>query len=748
MRTSILSLSLVLLLAAVGLTDDAKPAKEAPLDLDFLRLYSETRGFMLGRPVRAKPTPDGKAVLFLRAEAKVPKLTLFEFDVATAKTRQLLTPEQVLKGAEENLSAEEKARRERMRVSVRGFTDYQLDEDGKQVLLSLSGKLYVYDRASGKVKELATGKGTLLDPKFSPDGKQIAYVLDHDIYVYDLASDKEKRVTTGGTEKKPHGLAEFVAQEEMGRFSGYWWSPDGKHIAYQETDHDGVEVWYVADPAHPDQQPSKQYYPRPGKQNAKVRLGIIPVDGGDTVWVRWNRKDWEYLAQVGWAKFGLAICLQSRLQDRFRYAAVDPATGELGASVTIPDQRCCGVPESAPRAVADGKRLLFMLPWSDVRTSGVNSAAYHLRSMERGEEKAWLFGIITGLEKLLAVDEKAGEVYVLAYTEPTQMHIFRADAGTGRPLAQITREPGIHTATFSKNCSIYALTSITLDHMPRTTVHKSDGTLLGELPSVAEEPPLKPHVKIEKVGEGEGFYAAVVRPSKFDPKKRYPVLVYVYGGPKHLQVEQAENRWLLPQWFADQGFIVVATDNRGTPGRGRDWERAVYTKFGSVPLDDQVAGLQALGKKHPEMDLDRVGIYGWSFGGYMSALAVLKRPDIFKAAIAGAPVTDWEDYDTHYTERYMGLPKENAAAYKEASLLTYAAKLERPLLLVHGTADDNVYFRHSLKLSTALFREGKEFELLPLSGLTHMVPDPVVMQRMYGRFAGFFQKHLGTPKKR
>ena len=173
---------------------------------------------------------------------------------------------------------------------------------------------------------------------------------------------------------------------------------------------------------------------------------------------------------------------------------------------------------------------------------------------------------------------------------------------------------------------------------------------------------------------------------------------------------------LIDQWLADQGFIVAAVDNRGTPGRGRDWEKAVSKHFGSVPLEDQIAGLKALGKRFPEMDLERVGVYGWSFGGYLSALAVLRAPDVFKAAVAGAPVVDWLDYDTHYTERYLGLPDADAAAYQEASLLTYAADLKRPLLLVHGTADDNVYFRHTLKLTNALFRAGKDFDLLPLAG--------------------------------
>ena len=206
------------------------------------------------------------------------------------------------------------------------------------------------------------------------------------------------------------------------------------------------------------------------------------------------------------------------------------------------------------------------------------------------------------------------------------------------------------------------------------------------------------------------------------------------------------SRRLIDQWLADQGFVVVAIDNRGTPGRGRDWERALSRKFGNVPLDDQVAGVKALAAKYPEIDAGRVGVYGWSFGGYMAALAVLRRPDVFKAGVAGAPVVDWLDYDTHYTERYLGMPDTDAAAYKEASLLTYAADLKRPLLLIHGTTDDNVYFRHTLKLSDALFRSGKDFDMLPLSGLTHMVPDPVVTQRLWSRIAGYFQRHLGTAR--
>jgi dipeptidyl-peptidase-4 len=706
------------------------------LDTSYLRHHAETRGFMLGRPTRAKPTPDGKSVLFLRSQPRVARLRLYEFDVATGKTRELLTPEMVLKGAEENLTPEEKARRERQRVSVGGFTDFQLSDDGKLILVSLSGKLYVVPRDGGPIRELNTGPGTILDPRFAPGGKSVAYVRDHDLYVLDLATQKETRVTTGGSAKKTHGLAEFVAQEEMGRFTGYWWSPDARFLAYEEADADGVEVWYVADPIHPEQAPLPSYYPRPGKANVSVRLGIIPAAGGATVWVEWDRKAYPYLTSVHWGKKGPpTIAVQTREQKELVLLRLDPTTGKTTPLVTERDPAWVNLHHDGPRWL-DGDSFL----WTAQRNGG---AQLELRDKDGGLRRV-VVPSEAGYLSLVDADAKAGQVVYQASTDPTQAQLFRLPLDGGKPTP-LSREPGVHSAVFARNHGIYVHTASTRTRMPRSTVHRSDGTLVGELPSVAEEPPFVPADELVKVGDGAGFHAVVVRPRDFDPKKRYPVVLHVYGGPGHQQVLATMSMRLLPQWLADQGFVVVSVDNRGTPGRGRDWERAVSKHFGSVPLEDQVAGLKALGRRFPEMDLGRVGVYGWSFGGYLSGLAVLRRPDVFKAAVAGAPVVDWLDYDTHYTERYLGLPDSDAAAYKEANLLTYAGDLKRPLLLVHGTADDNVYFRHSLKLADALFRAGKEFEMLPLSGLTHMVPDPVVTQRLYGRFAEFFQKHLGRP---
>src|SRR5215813_992910 len=357
MRTITPPLLLAALLASAP-EAAAQAAKDAPVNLEYLRQHAVTRGFLLGRPVKPKFTPDNKSVLFLRAEARVAKLRLYEFDVASGKTKELLTPEALLKGAEENLSPEEKARRERMRVSVGGFTTYHLSPDGKRVLLSLSGRLYLVDRGTLAITELKTSKGTLLDPKFSPDGKLVSYVLDDDVRVIDPEKQKEWAVTKGGTAKKPHGVAEFVAQEEMGRFTGYWWSPDSKHIAYQESDHEGVELWYVADPAHPERPGQPSYYPRPGKKNVAVRLGINSVSGkGETVWVEWDAKKYPYLARVDWQKGGLTLLVQNRLQQEQELLKADPTTGKTTRLLIEKDAAWLNLNHDKPRWLPDGSFL-------------------------------------------------------------------------------------------------------------------------------------------------------------------------------------------------------------------------------------------------------------------------------------------------------------------------------------------------------------------------------------------------------
>lgn len=717
------------------------------MDVSFLSLYAQTRGFMLGRPVKPRFTPDGKAVLFLRAEGpKLPRLRLYEFDTATLQTKEILSPESLLPGGEENLSAEEKARRERLRVSVAGFTDFQLDRSGQFVLVSLSGKLFVLDRATGQSRELRLGPGVVIDPKWSPDGKKVAYVREYDVYSYDLATDKETAVTRGGTAVKPHGVAEFVAQEEMGRMSGYWWSPDSQWIAYTEVDHSAVERWWVADPLRPENPPREQFYPRPGRANAQVRLGLVAATGGPTTWVEWNREAWEYLAAVRWGVGEpLTIQLQDRRQQKLGLFRVDVPSGAITRLLEETDKAWVNLHPDQPRFSA----AMGGFFWLGADPDG--NAEIQLRD-EQGRLTDVMVSAQRHPEELLEAYSSRFETYLIyaASPDPTQQWIYRhkepsRNVNPGSDQDDVlSRGEGFHTASVGPHGVGFALTSTSLTRMPQTWVLNRQSNRLGDLPSIALDPPFVPNVQVKKVGD---YWTAVVKPRRQEAGKKYPVIVDVYGGPKHRHVLQAMRNWLIPQWLADQGFIVVAIDNRGVPGRGRSWERAVYQAFGTVPLEDQVKGLSALCDQHPEMDRERVGIVGWSFGGYMAANGVLRRPEVFKAAVAGAPVTDWQDYDTHYTERYLGLLPQSRSVYEDASLLPLAKGLSRPLLLVHGTADDNVYFRHSLKLADALFRAGKEFDMLVLPGITHMATaDAVVAERLWGRTAQFFRKHLGGPQ--
>jgi dipeptidyl-peptidase-4 len=690
-------------------------------DPKFLRDYALTRGFNLGRPARATPTPDGKSVLFLRATARDPAQSLYEFDLATGQARELLTPQALLKGAEEKLSAEEKARRERQRITARGFTWFQLSEDGKLLLVSLSGKLYTVARPSGEVRELPI-QGAVVDAKFSPDAKHVSYIKERDLFVLDLPGLKERRLTRSDSPTLSNGVAEFVAQEEMDRSTGYWWSGDSKQIAYEQADARGVETMHVFDATHPENAGEPTFYPRPGKANVQVKLGVISVNGGATKWIAWDGEKYPYLTRVEWPKEGaahtpLSFCVMSRDQQNLELFSVE--NGKAKSLLKEHDDNWLDLDPTLPRWLADGSAFL----WSSEREAG-----WRLELRDKSGKLIRPLGeVADGYQSLVDLDSDKRIARFLGGPDPTETHLYEISLDGG-PVRALTREPGQHFAEFGHDHRLWVDRMMTLQALARVVVHAPEGEK-GELPSVAEAPPFMSKVELLRVG-AEKFNASIIRPKNFDPKKKYPVLVQVYGGPHVVLVKKAPN--LFGQWLADHGMIVVSFDGRGTPRRGRDWERAIRNDFGKT-LDDQVTALRALGQSHPEMDLSRVGVTGWSFGGYLSALAVLKRPDVFHVGVAGAPVVDWHDYDTFYTERYLNLPAADADGYKTSSLLTYAASLSRPLLIIHGTSDDNVYFFHTMKLVDALFRAGKRFDLLPLAGFTHMVPDPVVTEQLWTR---------------
>jgi dipeptidyl-peptidase 4 len=715
-------------LCALAMSAAAPPAADP-----FLREYAETRRYMAGRPFSARLAPDGAAALFLRSGPRSAVQALYETDLRTGATRLLLDADALLAGAAQALSREERAELERQRVSARGFTRFDLSRDGRRVVVALSGKLYAVERATGAATPLRTGAAPL-DPRLSPDGARLAYVRDHDLHLLDLAPNAERRLTRTGAADLANGLAEFVAQEEMERFTGYWWSPDSRFLAYEESDTSAVEKLSIVDPLHPERGADAFAYPRAGRENARVRLGVVPAAGGATTWVTWDAARYPYLCTVKWDEGGpLTLVVMNRAQTEEAVLATDAATGATRLLLEERDPAWLNLAQAFPRWLEDGSGFFW-------RTERDGAPAVELRDRSGALRATWVRPE-QGFGRLVGWDGARRWLWFTGGDDPTRDELFVVKDGAPPARVPLGDDAGtVIAAALSRDGRRVLATRATARAMPRTRVHAEDGAVVAELPSVAVEPAIAAAPEYRKVGPGEGIWAWIARPRNAAPGAKLPVIVDVYGGPHAQQVTRAPR--LLAQWMADQGYAVVAFDGRGTPRRGRAWERALLGDLGGPNLDDQVTALRALVSEVPELDVGRVGITGWSFGGYLSALAVMKHPEIFKAAVAGAPVVDWRDYDTFYTERYLKDPRTDAAAYDRSSLLTYAARLERPLLVLHGTADDNVYFFHSLKLSDALFRAGRPHELLPLSGLTHMVPDPLVTERQWERVMRHFREHL------
>ncbi len=706
------------------------------LDDKLLADSAATFNFRLGLPVPLAITPDG-AVLFRRTPPRAFAADLFELS-PTGQVKTVATASELLGTGEERLSNEEKARRERTRTATKGVVDIDVSEDGSIVMVPLGGRFFLIERATGQ-RTVVDPAGPAYDPHLSPDGKKIAFVRDRALWVVGLGGKALQ--LTEPPEGHEDGIADFAAQEELSRTRGYWWSPDSTRIALQRTDTRGMDTIYVSDARHPEASPVPFKYPRAGRPNAKVQLGVVTLPEGErtsgatTAWLPWNPA-YEYLVNVSWTKGApLTALVIDRDQVSAELIAYDAATKRATTLLTERDDAWLNVDVGAPKWLPDASGFLWMTEskgaWT-LELRGPDGAP--VRSLTEPE---------LGLRKLVGVD--GAHAIVIASTDPTLQDVWRVPLAGGAPQ-RVSAGDGVtqpqRGAALAKHGVVVLDTSLASGG--RRTVAVRDGSA-HELPSVAERPSLVPTTKLETVElAGRTHHVAITRPRRLDPDKSYPVLLKVYAGPHAVMVEANLDAYVMDQWYADAGFIVVRSDNRGTPNRGRAWERAILKDLITVPLEDQVGALQALGKRHRELDLTRVGVFGWSFGGYFAAMAALLRPDVFKAAVAGAPVTDWALYDTAYTERYMKTPQANADGYKSTSALTHAGKLERPLLLIHGITDDNVHFAHTLALIEELFVAAKRAEVITLSG-THMVPDPKLNLAREQVQIDFFRRHLGPP---
>jgi dipeptidyl-peptidase 4 len=690
----------------------------------FPRQFARTLRFTLGAPRAFTVSPDGQCVVFLRSASgtdRAQQLWALDLNADGLPRERLVVDPQTLLDGEEDVPAEERARRERSREGGAGVVAYATDADVQTAVFALSGRLFVTSLRSpdGDVVRELDVTGPVVDPRLSPEAAHVAYVHRGALRVVTTAGSDDRALAEPDGDDVTWGLAEFVAAEEMHRFRGFWWSPEGDLVLAARVDSSPVQVWWIANPADPGVPPTPVRYPAAGTANADVTLALLGLDGSRLA-VEWDRTAFPYLAEVQWRRGHAPLLhLQSRDQRRMQILAVDVGSGGTRPVHTEDAEPWIELCAGVPGWTGDG-RLAHVSDVDDARVltldgRPVTDPTLFVRSvLGVGDDDV----LLTASSGASAGSPELGEV-----------HVYRVDDDGPQRVSDVH---GVHTAARSGDVTV--LSSSTLEQTGAVVRVLRAGKEVTTIASHTETPVVTARPRLTLAGERR-IPAAVVLPTDYQVEDGpLPVLMDPYGGPHGQRVVAAQNAHLTSQWLADQGFAVVVADGRGTPGRSVGWEKSVHHELAAVTLEDQVAALHALADEYP-LDLDRVGIRGWSFGGYLAALAVLRRPDVFHAAVVGAPVSDLRLYDTHYQERYLGLPHENPDVYARNSLVTDAglsgaADVVRPMMVIHGLADDNVVVAHSLRLSSALLAEGRPHEVIPLSGVTHMTPQEQVAENL------------------
>jgi dipeptidyl-peptidase 4 len=696
----------------------------------FPRQEARTRRFTLGVPRSFRISPDGARVAYLRTKGGGDPVTcLWTLDVETGAERLAADP-RTLGGDERNLPLEERARRERVREQAGGIVTYATDADQTVAVFGWSGRVFAVDltQADAAAREVAV-PGPVLDPRPDPAGKRLAYVRAGALRVASLdstagggpADDQVLAEAAGVT----FGLAEFIAAEEMGRTRGYWWAPDGSALLAARVDETPVNRWHIADPANPDRTPAEVAYPAAGTANAAVSLLLVRLDG-TSVEVDTDRAAFPYLVTACWTgEHDPLVLVQSRDQRRMRLLTVNAGTGRAEVLHEDTDPRWLEIVPGVPAWTADG-RLVWSADREDTRRLIIGAPG----ALAEAEPVT-----PPGLQVRAVIDVDGDTVLFQASAEPAEIGLWSYGPDGLRRLGP---EGGVEVGTRAGGTTVVARRGLDQDGVTVRVYREAHPppqppTFVADIASLAEDPALPaPRPVLFAAGPRE-VRTAVLFPSWHEPGEgKLPVLVDPYGGPHAQRVLAARSAYLTAQWFAEQGFAVVIADGRGTPGRGPQWERAVAGDLAGPVLEDQVDALAEAAARFGDLDTERVAIRGWSFGGYLAALAVLRRPDVFGAAIAGAPVTDWRLYDTHYTERYLGLPDQDPEPYERSSLINLAERAgePRPLMLIHGLADDNVVVAHTLRLSGALLAAGYPHRVLPLSGITHMASQEAVAENL------------------
>jgi dipeptidyl-peptidase-4 len=687
-------------------------------DDSFPRLQARTARFTLGRPRSFTVAADGSRVLFLRSRGGTDRVTcLWSYDVATRTETLIADPLHLLAG-DDAVPAAERARRERAREHAAGIVGYAADPTATVIAFALSGRLFVIEGDSAP-RELAV-PGPVFDPRPDPTGRRVAYVSGGATRVVEISGDNDRElIAEAGV---TWGLAEFIAAEELNRMRGYWWSPTGDALLVARVDDAAVQRWHIGDPANPDRPPSVLAYPAAGTANADVSLSHLTLDGSRTD-IDWDRNEFPYLVAVRWPTgHPPLILISTRAQRTMHVRDVNVDTGKTTVVRDDTNHLWLEVVDGTPDRLPDG-RLVTTVDLDDTRRLVIGDIVVTPEFLQVAE--------------VLSVGAEG--VVFSATTDPVEQQLWHASLDG--MCSALTNEAGVHTAVGST--ALLVITRLSLEHDGAETVVTQRGDEIGRIESFAEPAPFVPNVVLSTQGRRDLRTALVLPRDHIAGSASLPVLMDPYGGPGAQRVLASRNAYLNSQWLADQGFAVVVVDGRGTPGRGPRWTHAIADDLASVVLDDQITALQSLADANSDLDLTRVGIRGWSFGGYLAALAVLRRPDVFHAAVAGAAVTDWRLYDTCYTERYLG-GDTTAPSYDDVSLINLAPQLTRPLMIVHGLADDNVVAANSLRLSTALLAAGRPHTMLPLSGVTHMTSQEDVAANLLMLEVAFLKSALGV----
>jgi dipeptidyl-peptidase-4 len=692
-----------------------------------------------------KFSPDGERVTFLRGRVDDQfQLDLWEYNFRDNVTRRLVDSSIV--GGNAVISDAEKARRERARTAaLHGILEYSWAADGQRLLVPIGGDLYLVDVSqTPRARKIASGN--VLDPKISPKGRFVSFIRAQNLFVIEIASGKETQLTFDGGGAIHNAEAEFVAQEEMHQSSGYWWAPDDSAIAFKRFDESPVPVARRFEIYADRTEVVEQRYPGAGQKNVLVSLAIVSPAGGAPRTVDLGPERDIYLVRADWTSDSTQLVYQRESRDQHRLDLIAVDAGSLAQRTLLSETSATWIDLNDDlRFLKSGKGFV----WASERSGRKHLYLYDLNGkllhpISSGE---W------GIDNLLAVDEEAGRVYVAANKDAVidkQVYALALDGSAPAAPIRITRADGWHEVAFGRKGKAFIDTWSDPETPPQVSVRGLDDAPIAwiEHNELNASHPYAPyassHVPVSygslQAADGQTLYYSMLKPLGFDPAKRYPVFVQVYGGPG---VQSVARKWggHFEQYMAQQGYVVFKLDNRGSARRERKFTDVIYKTLGQHEVQDQLTGIDWLARQS-FVDPKRIGVFGWSYGGFMTLRLLAAGSDKIAAGVSGAPVTDWSLYDTHYTERFIGTPQANAGGYAQSAVFAHLDGLRSPLFLIHGMADDNVLFTNSTRLIDALVKRGVLFDLMTYPGAKHGVSGSVNQLHVFRKMDAFFRQHL------